>query len=174
MSKQLPFCMVKLQYLSEIAAAPTLDDIAVRVILYLSLHHADHVTGEARPTFRTIGLAIGKHEKSVRRAVNKAVTAGYLDIERGTNIGNASRYRPTQKAFNRARERRKEADKIVPLSSHKGGQKLLQRGTNPSSKAGRDCPPNLDREHKKEQGPDQWAVVPAGSEAARTWEKLFD
>lgn len=174
MSEQLPFCQVKVQYLTEIAANPTLDDNAVRVILYLALHHADHVTGEARPTFKTIGLAVGKHEKSVKRAVNKAVAAGYLDIERGTNIGNASRYRPTKEAFNRARERRKETDKIVPLSSHKRGQKRPQRGALPSLKAGQVCPPNLDQELKKEHGPHQWVVVLASSMAARTWEDLFD
>ncbi len=103
MSELLPFCKIKLQYLLEMVADDELDDNALRVVaLYLALAHADHETGESRPSFETIGAAIGKHAKSVKWALNKAEAAGYMTVERGTNKGNSSRYRPTEAALTRA------------------------------------------------------------------------
>ena len=120
MPDRLPFCQIKLQLLHEMTADPDLDDQAFRVAAYLALAHADHRTGESRPTFETIGAAVGKHAKSVRRALNKAEVAGYLEIVRGSNRGNASRYRPTTAALECATARRREGDKVAPLSRGKG------------------------------------------------------
>ncbi|GHF08239.1 hypothetical protein GCM10016455_31600 [Aliiroseovarius zhejiangensis] len=152
MSELLPFCKIKLQYLLEMVTDHELDDNALRVALYLALAHADHETGESRPSFETIGAAIGKHAKSVKRALNKAEAAGYLTIERGTNKGKSSRYRPTEAALKRATERRREGDKVVPLNRDKGGQSCPQSGTNLSGKGGQDRPPNREQELRKEQG----------------------
>lgn len=113
MSELLPFCKIKLQYLLEIVTDHELDDNALRVALYLALAHADHETGESRPSFETIGAAIGKHAKSVKRALNKVEAAGYMTVERGTNKGKSSRYRPTEAALQRATERRREGDRPV-------------------------------------------------------------
>ena len=107
MSELLPFCKIKLQYLLEMVTDHELDDNALRVALYLALAHADHETGESRPSFETIGAAIGKHAKSVKRALNKVEAAGYMTVERGTNKGKSSRYRPTEAALRRATERRR-------------------------------------------------------------------
>lgn len=136
MSELLPFCRVKLQYLQEMVADPDLDDNALQVALYLALFHVDHETGESRPSFATIGAAIGKHAKSVKRALNKVEAAGYMTVERGTNKGNSSRYRPTGSALKRATERRREGDKVVPLRRLKGGRSCPQNGTELSGKGG--------------------------------------
>ncbi|WP_299639652.1 helix-turn-helix domain-containing protein [uncultured Ruegeria sp.] len=128
MSELLPFCKIKLQYLLEMVTDHELDDNALRVALYLALAHADHETGESRPSFQTIGAAIGKHAKSVKRALNKVEAAGYMTVERGTNKGNSSRYRPTEAALKRATERRREGDKVVPLRRAKGEQSCPAKG----------------------------------------------
>lgn len=152
MSELLPFCKIKLQYLLEMVTDHELDDNALRVALYLALAHANHETGESRPSFETIGAAIGKHAKSVKRALNKVEAAGYMTIERGTNKGKSSRYRPTEAALKRATERRREGDKVVPLSRAKGGPSCPQSGTDLSGKGGQDRPPNREQELRKEQG----------------------
>ncbi len=159
MSKLLPFCKIKLQFLLEMVTDHDLDDNALRVALYLALKNADHETGESYPSFKTIGAAIGKHERSVRRALNKVEAAGYMTVERGTNKGNSSRYRPTRAALERAMERRREEnnrrrveDKIVPFSRAKRGQSCPQSGTDLSREEGQDRPPNREQELKKEQG----------------------
>lgn len=152
MSELLPFCKIKLQYLLEMVTDHELDDNALRVALYLALAHADHETGESRPSFETIGASIGKHAKSVKRALNKVEAAGYMTVERGTNKGNSSRYRPTEAALQRATERRREGDKVVPLSRTKGGQSCPQSGTDLSKKGGLDRPPNREKEFRKEHG----------------------
>jgi DNA-binding MarR family transcriptional regulator len=146
MSEPLPFCKIKLQYLLEMVTDHELDDNALRVALYLALAHADHETGESRPSFETIGAAVGKHAKSVKRALNKVEAAGYMTVERGTNKGSSSRYRPTETALKRATERRREGDKVVPLSRAKGGQSCPRSGTDLSSKGGQDRPPNREQE----------------------------
>ncbi|MFV0359174.1 helix-turn-helix domain-containing protein [Tropicimonas sp.] len=151
MSELLPFCKIKLQYLLEMVTDNELDDSALRVALYLALAHADHETGESRPSFETIGAAIGKHAKSVKRALNKVEAAGYMTVERGTNKGNSSRYRPTHTALKRASERRREGDKVVPLHRVNGGQSCPQSGTDLSGKGGQDRPPNREQELRKEQ-----------------------
>ena len=170
----LPFCKIKLQYLSEMASDPKLGDQAFRIISYLALIHADHESGEARPTFETIAKATGRDPKSVKRALQKAEAAGYLEIERGTNIGNSSRYRPTESALERATERRKEQDKIVPLSRSKGGHKCPERGTDLSGKGGQKCPPNLDQELKEKTRTPEFVFVPTSSKAAQEWQDLCD
>ncbi|MGR3272546.1 helix-turn-helix domain-containing protein [Thalassococcus profundi] len=152
MSELLPFCKIKLQYLLEMVTDHELDDNALRVALYLALAHADHETGESRPSFETIGAAIGKHAKSVKRALNKVEAAGYMTVERGTNKGKSSRYRPSEAALKRATERRREGDKVVPLSRAKGGQSCPQSGTDLSGKGGQDRPLNREQELRKEQG----------------------
>ena len=152
MSEVLPFCKIKLQYLLEMITDHELDDNALRVALYLALAHADHETGESRPSFETIGAAIGKHAKSVKRALNKVEAAGYMTVERGTNKGKSSRYRPTEAALQRATERRREGDKVVPLGRAKGGQSCPQSGTDLSGKGGQDRPPNREQELRKEHG----------------------
>ncbi|WP_109313701.1 helix-turn-helix domain-containing protein [Ruegeria sp. AU67] len=152
MSELLPFCKIKLQFLLEMVTDHELDDNALRVALYLALAHADHETGESRPSFETIGAAIGKHAKSVKRALNKVETAGYMTVERGTNKGKSSRYRPTEAAMRRATDRRREGDKVVPLRRAKGGQSCPQSGTELSSKGGQDRPPNREQELRTEQG----------------------
>ncbi|WP_120632301.1 helix-turn-helix domain-containing protein [Ruegeria sp. EL01] len=151
MSDLLPFCKIKLQYLLEMVTDHELDDNALRVALYLALAHADHETGESRPSFETIGAAIGKHAKSVKRALNKVEAAGYMTVERGTNKGNSSRYHPTKAALKRATDRRREGDKVVPLSRAKGGQSCPQSGTDLSGKGGQDRPPNREQELRKER-----------------------
>lgn len=150
MSELLPFCKIKLQYLLEMVTDHDLDDNALRVALYLSLAHADHETGESRPSFETIGNAIGKHAKSVKRALNKVEAAGYMTVQRGTNRGNASRYRPTDAAMRRATDRRRERDKVVPLRRAKGGHICPKSGTKLSKVRGQDCPPNKEQELRKE------------------------
>ena len=152
MSELLPFCKIKLQYLLEMVTDHELDDNALRVALYLSLAHADHETGESRPSFETIGAAIGKHAKSVKRALNKVEAAGFMTVERGTNKGKSSRYRPTEAAMKRATERRREGDKVVPLGRAKGGHSCPQSGTDLSGKGGQDRPPNREQELRKEHG----------------------
>jgi DNA-binding MarR family transcriptional regulator len=152
MSELLPFCKVKLQYLLEMVTDHELDDNALRVAMYLALAHADHETGESRPSFETIGAAIGKHAKSVKRALNKVEAAGYITVERGTNKGKSSRYRPTEAALKRATARRQEGDKVVPLSRAKGGHSCLQSGTDLSGKGGHERPPNREQGPKREQG----------------------
>lgn len=130
MSDTLPFCKIKLQYLLEMVTDHDLDDNALRVALYLALAYADHETGESHPSFETIGAAIGKHAKLIKRALNKVEAAGYMAIERGTNKGKSSRYRPTETALKRATIRRRE-----------GGQDCLvvtrQRGAFLSTKPDR-------------------------------------
>ncbi|MFN3208741.1 MAG: helix-turn-helix domain-containing protein [Roseovarius sp.] len=160
MSELLPFCKIKLQYLLEMVTDHDLDDNALRVALFLALKNAHHETGESYPSFKTIGSAIGKHEKSVKRALNKVEAAGYLTVDRGTNKGKSSRYRPTQAALKRATERRREEesrrreeDKVVPFSRAKGGQSCPQSGTELSSKGGQDRPPNREQELRKEHAP---------------------
>ncbi|OCX59866.1 hypothetical protein BFP70_18290 [Thioclava sp. SK-1] len=152
MSEVLPFCKIKLQYLLEMVTDHELDDNALRVALYLSLAHADHETGESRPSFETIGTAIGKHAKSVKRALNKVEAAGYMAVERGTNKGKSSRYRPTEAALKRATDRRREGDKVVPLGRAKGGHSCPQSRTDLSGKGGQDRPPNREQELRKEHG----------------------
>jgi len=174
MPDTLPFCKIKLQYLSEMAIDPELGDQAFRIISYLALHHADHETGEARPTFETIAKATGRDPKSVKRALNKAEAAGYLEIERGTNIGNSSRYRPTKPALESATERRKEQDKIVPLSRSRGGQNCPTRGTDMSGKGGHKRPPNLDQGLKEKTREPEFVFVPTSSKAAQEWQDLCD
>ena len=110
-------------YLLEMVTDHDLDDNALRVALYLALAHADHETGESRPSFETIGAAIGKHAKSVKRALNKVEAAGYMTVERGTNKGKSSRYRPTEAAMKRATERRREGDKVAPRTENKNLEK---------------------------------------------------
>jgi DNA-binding MarR family transcriptional regulator len=174
MPEPLPFCKIKLQYLSEMATDPQLGDQAFRIISYLALVHADHETGAARPTFKTIAKATGRDPKSVKRALRKAEAAGYLEIERGTNIGNSSRYRPTKAALKRAAERRKEQDKIVPLSRSRGGQNCPVRGTDMSGKGGQKRPPNLDQELKEKTREPDFVFVPTSSKAAQEWQDLCD
>lgn len=152
MSDTLPFCKIKLQYLLEMVKDHDLDDNALRVALYLTLAHADHETGESHPSFETIGAAIGKHAKSIKRALHKVEAAGYMAIERGTNKGKSSRYRPTETALKRATIRRQEGDKIVPLSRTKRGQSCPQSRTGLSSKGGQDRPPNRKQETRTEHG----------------------
>ena len=168
MSEVLPFCKIKLQYLLEMVTDHELDDNALRVALYLALAHADHETGESRPSFETIGAAIGKHAKSVKRALNKVEAAGYMTVERGTNKGNSSRYRPTEAALKRATDRRREGDKVVPLSRAKGGQSCPQRGTDLSSKGGQDRPPNREQELRKERGHAFAPDLPDGGQSGGT------
>ncbi len=166
MSEHLPFCKIKLQYLLEMVTDPEMDDNALRVAIYLALAHADHETGESRPSFETIGAAIGKHAKSVKRALNKVEAAGYMTVERGTNRGNSSRYRPTEAALKRATERRLEGDKVVPLSRVRRGRACPQRRTDLSSKGGQTCPPNreqeLRKEHARASAPDLPGKRPSG------------
>jgi len=119
MSDILPFCQVKLQYLLDLVLDQSLDDNAFRVAAYLALTHADHDTGECHPSFETIGMALGRHSKSVKRALNKPEMARHLTVVRGTNRGNASRYRPTEDALRRATLRRREGDKIAPRTEKK-------------------------------------------------------
>jgi hypothetical protein len=148
MSDILPFCQVKLQYLLDLVLDQSLDDNAFRVAAYLALTHADHDTGECHPSFETIGAALGRHAKSVKRALNKPEMARHLTVVRGTNRGNASRYRPTEDALRRATRRRREGDKIVPLSRAKGGQSCPPEGTHLSDKGGQERPPNREKELK--------------------------
>ncbi|MFD3190106.1 helix-turn-helix domain-containing protein [Sedimentitalea sp. HM32M-2] len=152
MSEPLPFCKIKLQFLLEMVSDHQLNDNALRVAIYLSLAHADHTTGESYPSFKKIGAAIGKHAKSVKRAINALEAAGYLTVERGTNKGNSSRYRPTEAALKRATARRREGDKVVLLSRAKGGRSCPQSRTDLSIKGGRDRPPNKEQELRKEHG----------------------
>jgi len=168
MSELLPFCKIKLQYLLEMVTDHELDDNALRVALYLALAHADHETGESRPSFETIGTAIGKHAKSVKRALNKVEAAGYMTVERGTNKGKSSRYRPTEAALKRATDRRREGDKVVPLSRAKGGQSCPQSGTDLSGKGGQDRPPNREQELRKEQGRASAPDLPVEGQSGET------
>lgn len=168
MPELLPFCKIKLQYLLEMVTDHELDDNALRVALYLALAHADHETGESRPSFETIGAAIGKHAKSVKRALNKVEAAGYMTVERGTNKGKSSRYRPTDAAMRRATERRREGDKVVPLGRAKGGQSCPQSGTDLSGKGGQDRPPNREQELRKEQGRASAPDLPDGGQSGGT------
>ncbi|MEO8242365.1 MAG: helix-turn-helix domain-containing protein [bacterium] len=142
----LPFCQIKLQYLLDLVLDQSLDDNAFRVAAYLALTHADHETGESYPSFETIGTALGRHAKSVKRALNKPEMARHLTVVRGTNRGNASRYRPSEDAMRRASDRRREGDKIVPLSRGKGGQSCLPSGAFLSDKGGQERPPNREKE----------------------------
>ncbi|MCE8515196.1 helix-turn-helix domain-containing protein [Ruegeria pomeroyi] len=172
MSELLPFCKIKLQYLLEMVTDHDLDDNALRVALYLALAHADHETGESRPSFETIGAAIGKHAKSVKRALNKVEAAGYMTVERGTNKGKSSRYRPTEAAMKRAAERRLEGDKVVPLSRGKGGQSCPQSGTDLSGKGGQDRPRTENKNLEKNTGARPRRICPMKgnpAERARTW-----
>lgn len=146
MSDILPFCQVKLQYLLNLVLDQSLDDNAFRVAAYLALTHADHDTGECHPSFETIATALGRHAKSVKRALNKPEMARHLTVVRGTNRGNASRYRPTEDALRRATQRRREGDKIVPLSRTKGGQSCPPEGTYLSAKGGQERPTNREKE----------------------------
>ncbi|SOC19249.1 helix-turn-helix domain-containing protein [Rhodobacter maris] len=148
MSDILPFCQIKLQYLLDLVLDTSLDDNAFRVAAYLALAHADHETGECHPSFETIGAALGRHAKSVKRALNKPEMARHLNVVRGTNRGNASRYRPSEEALRRATQRRREGDKIVPLSRAKGGQSCLPGGTELSAKGGQERPPNREKEQR--------------------------
>ncbi|MYI69216.1 MAG: hypothetical protein F4103_10935 [Boseongicola sp. SB0673_bin_14] len=75
-----------------------------------------------------------------------------MTVERGTNMGKSSRYRPTKAAMRRATDRRREGDKVVPLSRAKGEQSYPQSGTDLSSKGGQDRPPNREQELRKEHG----------------------
>ncbi len=150
MSELPRFCTIKLQYLQELVLDHDLSDGALRVALYLSVSHADHDTGESFPTFATIGSAIGKCAKSVKRAINALEAAGYLIVQRGTNKGSSSRYRPTEAIMRRAAERRREGDKVVPLKQGKGGHSRSDRGTDLSVTAGQKCPPNREQELRKE------------------------
>lgn len=173
MSESLPFCKIKLQFLLEMVTDKEMDDNALRVALYLALAHADHETGESRPSFETIGAAIGKHAKSVKRALNKVETAGYMSIERGTNKGKSSRYRPTAAALKRATERRREGDKVVPLSQLKGGRSCPQSGAVLSNKGGHDRPPNREQELRKEQGRESVPELPDERQSGGTCRELF-
>ena len=137
MSELLPFCKIKLQYLLEMVTDHELDDNALRVALYLALAHADHETGESRPSFETIGAAIGKHAKSVKRALNKVEAAGYMTVERGTNKGKSSRYRPTEAALNGPPTAAGRGTRLSRLAAPKGD--------NPVRKAGQTCPAKGDR-----------------------------
>lgn len=148
MSDILPFCQIKLQYLLDLVLDTSLDDNAFRVAAYLALAHADHETGECHPSFETIGAALGRHAKSVKRALNKPETARHLSVVRGTSRGNASRYRPSEEALRRATQRRREGDKIVPLSRVKGGQSCPPGGTELSAKGGQERPPNREKEQR--------------------------
>lgn len=170
MPEKLPFCQIKLQYLLEMASDPELDDQGFRVAAYLALAHADHVSGQSRPSFETIGEAVGKHAKSVKRALNKAEAAGYLDIERGTNRGNSSRYRPTKATLQRAAVRRRVGDKVVPLSRAKGGQVCSDSGTDVSPNGVHVSPPNRDQEFRMRP----LVFVAASSKGAETWAELCD
>lgn len=159
MSDLSPFCEIKLQYILEMVMDHELDDNALRVAVYLAIKPSNHQTGESYPSFETIGKEIGKHAKSVKRALNKVEAAGYITVQRGTNRGNSSRYRPTEAALKRATQRRLEEDrrrreggKVVPLSRAKGGQSCPQSGANLSSNQGQDCPPNREQELRKKQG----------------------
>lgn len=146
MSDILPFCQVKLQYRLDLVLDQALDGNAFRVAAYLALTHADHDTGECHPSFETIGAALGRHAKSVKRALNKPEMARHLTVVRGTNRGNASRCRPTDDALRRATRRRREGDRIVPLSRVKGGQSCPPEGTHLSGKGGQERPPNREKE----------------------------
>ncbi|WP_121068398.1 helix-turn-helix domain-containing protein [Chachezhania antarctica] len=150
MSELPRFCTIKLQYLQELVLDHDLSDAALRVALYLAVSHADHDTGESFPTFATIGSAIGKCAKSVKRAINALEAAGYLIVQRGTNKGSSSRYRPTEAVMRRAAERRREGDKVVPLKQGKGGHSCPDRGTDLSVTAGQKCPPNKEQEFRNE------------------------
>ena len=157
MPEVLPFRDIKLQYILEMVTDHDLDDNTLRVALYLALVHADHETGESYPSFETIGAAIGKHAKSVKRALSKVEAANYLIIERGTNRGRSSRYRPTDAALKRATQRRLEGNrrrssdnKIVPFSRGKGGRACPQSGTTLSTRGGQDRSPNKEQELRKE------------------------
>jgi len=151
MSDILPFCQVKLQYLLDLVLDQSLDDNAFRVAAYLALTHADHDTGECHPSFETIGAALGRHAKSVKRALNKPEMARHLTVVRGTNRGNASRYRPTEDALRRATQRRREGDKIVPLSRRKGDNPVRPRGHICPEKGDRNAPRTKKRNLNQER-----------------------
>ena len=102
MSELLPCCKIKRQYLLEMVTDHELDDNALGVAIYLALAHADHETGESRPSFEIIGAAIGKHASPVKRAPNKVEAVRRMTVERGTSKGKSSRYRPTEAALKRA------------------------------------------------------------------------
>lgn len=178
MSELLPFCKIKLQYLLEMVTDHELDDNALRVALYLALAHADHETGESHPSFETIGAAIGKHAKSIKRALNKVEAAGYMTVERGTNKGKSSRYRPTKAAMQRALDRRREGDKVVRLSRSKGGQ---DRPPNREQELRKEhpatSPPDLpDERQSGETRPDgpRLVFVPRGICFVRDWDKRLE
>jgi hypothetical protein len=128
MSDILPFCQVKLQYLLDLVLDQSLDDNAFRVAAYLALTHADHDTGECHPSFETIGTALGRHAKSVKRALNKPEMARHLTVARGTKRGNASRYRPTEDALRRATQRRRKGTRSSPFPGRKGDNPVRPRG----------------------------------------------
>ncbi|KIN65544.1 HTH 36 domain containing protein [Sulfitobacter noctilucae] len=160
MSELPKFCDIKLQYLLEMVTDHQLDDNALRVAVYLTLAHADHRTGVSYPSFQTIGAAIGKHAKSVKRALNKVEAAGYMTIKRGTNKGNSSRYRPTEATLKRAAERRRDDDKVVPLSYSEREHFCPQSGTGLAGIGRQDRPPNKEQELRKKQGDESTPGLP--------------
>lgn len=145
MSDRYAFRDLKLQYLLGLILDPEVKDSSVRVALYLALVHADNETGESYPSFETIAAALGRCSKSVKRALNNLEETNHMTIERGTNKGKSSRYRPTTSAMKAAQGRRRPTPNIVPFDRSKRGQKCPTDRTDLSSKAGQKCPPNLEQ-----------------------------
>lgn len=114
----------------------------------------------------------------MKRALNKVEAAGYMTVERGTNKGKSSRYRPTEAALKRATDRRREGDKVVPLSRTKGGQ---DRPPNREQELGKEglvasAPDLPDEGQSGETRPDgrRLVFVPRGICFVRDWDKRLE
>jgi hypothetical protein len=137
MSAILPFCQAKLQYLLDLVLDQSLDDKAFRVAAYLALTHADHDTGECHPSFETIGAALGRHAKSVKRALYKPEITRHLTVVRGTNRATALLMTPCG----------------APRSGGGRGKILSARGDTSVRKRGTGTPPRTKKRNLNQERP---------------------
>ncbi|WP_170331099.1 hypothetical protein [Ruegeria arenilitoris] len=143
------FSKVKIQCLTEMVQDADLADSSFRAASLLFLKYADHVSGECYPSFETVGSVLGKHPKSVKRALTRPALAAYLIRKPGTNKGNSSRYKPTKNLLLAAQSRKSKQGKNALQKATFGAQSYPQTGTFLGDEAVRNCPPNKDQEQRK-------------------------
>lgn len=165
----LPFAKVKLQHLRDLASDREVSDRAFRLAAYLALNHADHVTGESRPSDAFVAKAMGVSEKTVSRAARDLLGSGHYTVERGVNRGRATRYLPTEATLDRAVEVKKKADKVVSLSTVKARQDCPESTTDVSEKARQVWGANREKELRKEHARARALPNDGQADAAAYW-----
>ena len=164
------FSHIRGSWVQAVALDTDLSHGACRLATLLAHKYADRDTGEAWPSFERLADDLSSNSRTISRYVSELEAMGWITVDRGRYRGKSSVYRlcldrapSVVKSIGKTEVGK--GDNSDTHSVGKGRQDYPEWATNQSAKGRHKCPPNLNREPKKEP----FAREAGASEAAKPW-----